>query len=101
MAARRGRKKASGNRLGVFAIGFVVVLFLCVLSVQTVQLKASQRSYQAQLEALWQQYAAEEERTTELEEYKVYVQTKQYIESAARQKLGLVNPGEILLKPNQ
>ena len=29
----------------------------------------------------------------------VYVQTKQYIEEIAKQKLGLVNPDEILLKP--
>ena len=35
----------------------------------------------------------------ELEEYRVYVQTKQYIEEIAKQKLGLVNPDEILLKP--
>ena len=38
-------------------------------------------------------------RARELEEYRVYVQTKQYIEEIAKQKLGLVNPDEILLKP--
>ena len=42
----------------------------------------------------------EESRALELEEYRVYVQTKQYIEEVAKQKLGLVKPGEILLKPN-
>ena len=43
----------------------------------------------------------EEERTKKLEEYKVYVKTKQFAEEVAKEKLGLVNPDEILLKPNQ
>ena len=33
-----------------------------------------------------------------LEEKRVYVQTKQYIEKVAKEKLGLVNPDEIILK---
>ena len=36
-----------------------------------------------------------------LEEYKVYVKTKQFAEEVAKEKLGLVNPDEILLKPNK
>ncbi len=43
----------------------------------------------------------EEERTKKLEEYKVYVKTKQFAEEVAKEKLGLVNPDEILLKPNK
>ena len=37
------------------------------------------------------QVAKEEERAKQLEEYRVYVQTKQYIEKVAKEKLGLVN----------
>ena len=48
-----------------------------------------------------QQVEAEEERARELEEYKIYVTTKQYAEEAAKEKLGLVNPDEILLKPSE
>ena len=51
------------------------------------------------VEALEKQKTEEENRARELEEYRVYVQTKQYIEEIAKQKLGLVNPDEILLKP--
>ena len=43
----------------------------------------------------------EQSRAKELEEYRVYVQTKQYVEEVAKQKLGLVKPDEILLKPSQ
>jgi len=41
----------------------------------------------------------EQKRAAELEERRVYVQTKQYIEEVAKQKLGLVKPDEVLLKP--
>ena len=43
----------------------------------------------------------EEKRTGELQEYKIYVKTKQYAEEVAKERLGLVNPDEILLKPTQ
>ena len=36
-----------------------------------------------------------------LEEHRVYVQTKEYIEKVAKEKLGLVNKDEILLKPEK
>ena len=46
--------------------------------------------------------AQEKNRANELEEYRIYVQTKQYIEEeVAKQKLGLVKPDEILLKPSK
>ena len=50
-------------------------------------------------DALVRQLEQEKTRADELEEYRVYVQTKQYIEEVAKQKLGLVKPDEILLKP--
>lgn len=99
MAAKRRKSKTGGNRLGVVAIGFVVMLLLCVLSVQTVQLKATEDEYRARQAALKQELTKEETRTEDLEEYRVYVQTKEYIESAARQRFGLVSPGEVLIKP--
>lgn len=99
MASRRRKAKMNGNRLGVFAIFSVVMLLVCVLSVHTVQLKSTQVIYQEREAALQKELAAEQARTTELEEYRVYVQTKEYIESAARQRLGLVSPGEVLIKP--
>ena len=47
------------------------------------------------------QLEAEEQRTKELQEYKIYVKTKQYAEEVAKDKLGLVYPDEILLKPTK
>lgn len=44
-------------------------------------------------------YEQESERTEKLEEEKIFVQTRQYIEEAAK-KLGFVYPDEIIFKPS-
>ena len=64
-------------------------------------LKKSDLDYQQKEPQLEAQLRDEEERTKKLEEYKVYVKTKQFAEEVAKEKLGLVNPDEILLKPNK
>ena len=67
---------------------------------RAIDLKEKDRSYSIREENLEAQVAKEEERAKQLEEYRVYVQTKQYIEKVAKEKLGLVNRNEILLKPS-
>ena len=44
--------------------------------------------------------AAEEGRAYEYQEMSRFRQTLRYIEMIAREKLGLVYPGEVILKPN-
>ena len=64
-------------------------------------IKQADLDYRQKEADLARQVQDEENRTRELEEYKIYVQTKQYAEEVAKEKLGLVNPDEILLKPRQ
>ena len=47
---------------------------------------------------LSEQIAAEEERSSEIEEYRKYTQTKKFAEEYAKEKLGLVYKDEILFK---
>ena len=98
---RRKRTDRSSNRAAVVAITVVVASLALVLGLRVNALKAKEAQYEAKEQALIEQVAAEEERAQTLEEYRVYVQTKQYIEKIAKEKLGLVNPDEILLKPNE
>ena len=46
------------------------------------------------------QIGKEEDYAAQLEEKRIYVQTKQYVEEMAREKLGLVNADELLIKAN-
>lgn len=103
MRARgRTRKKMKdrwGNRLAIIGITLVVGSLAVVVNLKSISMRKRDLEYQAREEALLSQVEKEESRSSELEEYRVYVQTKQYIEEVAKQKLGLVKPDEILLKP--
>ena len=99
--SRRKRKDRWGNRMTIIGITFVVFSLAVIVTIKGVTLKEKQREYEIRLENLQAQVDKEDDRSKKLEEYRVYVQTKQYIEEVAKQKLGLVNPDEILLKPSR
>jgi cell division protein FtsB len=103
-AAGRGPQRGSrgrwSNRMAILGITVVVFLLGAVVHFRSDAMRRKELDYQLREEQLDKQVKQEESRALELEEYRVYVQTKQYIEEVAKQKLGLVKPGEILLKPN-
>ena len=99
---RRSRLKKRdkwGNRMALTGVTVVVLSLAVVINLKNASLKGKDLEYQIREENLQEQIAEEKQRKAELEERKIYVQTKQYIEEVAKEKLGLVNPDEILLKP--
>ena len=96
---RRKKRDRWGNRMAIVGITVVVASLAVVVNLKSTSMRKKELEYQIREEALEKQKTEEENRARELEEYRVYVQTKQYIEEIAKQKLGLVNPDEILLKP--
>lgn len=86
--------------MAIIGITFVVLSLAVIVNIKEAALKDKNLQYQRRLESLKAQVEKEEERSKELEEYRIYVKTKQYIEEVAKQKLGLVKPDEILLKPS-
>ena len=96
---RRKRKERLGNRLTMIGITVVVLSMAVIANVKNTSMEKKVMEYQAKEESLMRQVESEKKRSAELEERRVYVQTKQYIEEVAKQKLGLVKPDEILLKP--
>lgn len=99
---RRSKKKKTdrwGNRMTIIGITLVVFSLGIVVNVKSASMKKRDLEYQEKEVLLQRQYDEEVTRAEELKEYEVYVQTKQYIEEVAKQKLGLVKPDEILLKP--
>ncbi len=98
---KRKKRERLGNRLALVGITFVVLSMAVVFNMRSASLEKKDFEYQMREESLRNQLAQEEQRAEKLEEQRVYVQTKQYIEKVAKEKLGLVNPDEILLKPTQ
>ena len=85
--------------MAMLGITMVVLRLAVVVNNRGTSLRQRDLEYQPKEETLAKQVALEEQRAEELEEYRIYVQTKQYVEKVAKEKLGLVNKDEILLKP--
>lgn len=98
---RKKKKDQWSNRLAILGITMVVLSLSVVVNLKNTSMRKKELDYQVREAALEQQLAQEMNRAEELEEYRIYVQTKQYIEEVAKQKLGLVRPDEILLKPSK
>lgn len=87
--------------MGMFLVTIVVLMLLVVVSINSVGLRQKRESYREREQALQEQIDAEEERAEQIEEYRKYTQTKKYVEEVAKDKLGLVNEGEIIYKPEE
>ncbi|WP_253288289.1 FtsB family cell division protein [Blautia sp. MSJ-19] len=95
---RNNKKKIANNYLGMAAIAIVVLLLLGELTFQSQSLKSRIAVYDAKAEALQQSIEEEQDRTTEIDEQKDYMQTDEYIAEVARDKLGLVKSNEIVFE---
>lgn len=77
----------------------VVVVSVSVMMVENAKkLRAQEQEFIVQEEQLQKQIDEEKERTEKLEEEKKHVKTDEYIREVARDKLGLIDPGEILFR---
>ena len=86
------------NRRSVWMISFVIILLGVVILGCGVSLKEKNKAYQAKEEELRLQIEAEKERSEEIDELKEYVETDEYIEMVAKEKLGLAFENEILFE---
>lgn len=99
MAGRRVyvRKKRQ-NRFSMTLVIMVILMLMIVVTYKRIELHEKREAYALKEEELLEQIAEEEERSTEIEEYRKYTQTKKYVEEVAKEKLGLVNENEIVFK---
>ena len=100
----RNASVAAGHTISrhTFTKGVVVVavvLLLIFLSMKTISLHETATAYRRHVAELEQDIADEEDRSEDLEEQSIYIQTLQYIEEIARERLGLVYPDEVVLVP--
>lgn len=97
MAGRRKTRNLN-SKLPLLGITLVVGVLAFAVGIRSQDLREKEQTYLMREDTLQKEIANEEQRTEDLNEKKVYVKTKQYIEEVARDKLGLVNPDEIILK---
>ena len=101
MAKRKSyRKKRSRTGDGALLVLSIVLVFVLVMGFRIKSLASSYERYETIYTAQLEQYAAEETRSAELKEMQSRGQTDEEIEKIARERLGLIKPGEILLRPD-
>ena len=98
MAGRITYRKKSQNRLSVFMAILVMLVILGAVGIRGIFLKNRLQEYDEKIEELQSSIAQEQRRAEEIEEYSKYVETNEFVEEYARDKLGLVREDEIIFK---
>ena len=80
-------------------MSMILVLLVGVLAVNAVSLRSRNAQYKKQEAELEAQIKEEKKRAKEVEAYEAYVKTDDYVKEIAEEKLGLVDPNEIIFKP--
>lgn len=92
------RRKIGYNQLGMVAIALIVFVLLVGLMIQSNTLEGRLSAYNTKAASLEEDIQAEKDRTEEIDELKEYMQTDEYAEEIAREKLGLVKENEIVFQ---
>ncbi len=84
-------------------IGITAVIILVAGSIYTdeKEMRAQEKAYIEREATLTREIEEEEQRTKTLNERKKFVATNQYIQEVAKEKLGLLNPDEVLIKAKE
>lgn len=85
----------------MLSITFVVAILFIAMMTQSISVEKQLSQYQQELEELDNKMAEETERTKEIDDMKEYMETDEYAEEVARDKLGLVKDNEIVFKEQE
>ncbi len=98
----KGKKKkpSRSNRWGMCTIAAIVAVMIVGLLVQSNSLRIKNEQYEEQKAELEQQIQDEEVRAEEIQVLGEYVNSDEYIEKLAREKLGLVYKDEVVYRPS-
>lgn len=90
--------KISNNRLGMAVIAGITLMVLGYTATESQSLEKRLAYYNARAASLEESIEAEKARTEEIEEKKKYMETDEYVEEVARNRLGLVKDNEIVFE---
>ena len=94
-------EKQRKNIAGMVTISIVVACMIISLLLQRKEINDSIKSYSARYEMLQDSIEEEKEHVKEIEKLKEYMQTDEYVEEIAREKLGLAKDNETVFKKEQ
>lgn len=91
-------RKKGQNRLAMGMIAVVVVILIVVVAISSDSLKQEKAELDQREQELQEQIAEQENYSIELDELEKYMQTDEFVEETAKEKLGLVYEDELIFK---
>lgn len=101
MKRRRERVVRRQSKLMLLMIALVAAVVIASCAVKTVSLQEREQQLAVTESSLDGQIEDAYALGTELDAQRAYMKSDKYIEEEARDKLGLVKPGEIIIKPRE
>lgn len=104
---KRRRKKARAgvhtrqNKYTMIGISLIVCMLFGVLLYQGNSIQERIDSNEEKMDQIAEQIEEQQQRTKEIDELEEYMQTDEYIEKAAQEKLGLLKENEIIFKAEE
>jgi cell division protein FtsB len=98
MALEKSAKHNEQNKLSMGLAAVVVGILIVVIMVACFGLYQRLVKNRERISELQSEIVKEEQRAEDIEEYRKYTETREYIEEVAREKLGLVYEGEVIFK---
>lgn len=86
------------NELNMWLAALVVGILIIVIMVACFGLFQKLQNNNSRIDELNSQIRTEKQRSEDIEEFRKYTETREYIEEIAREKLGLVYEGEVIFK---
>ncbi len=96
--ARSRRKGISSTHGAMFVITFVALAMLAVMLIRGYTLQSKIDANTQKMQELQELISSEEERTAEIEALEEYMQSDEYVEQEAKERLGFVKESEIIFK---
>ena len=101
MAKNNGKRmpafrRNTHNRMSMALIAVAVIVMTIIVGYSVYNMKIELNENKEKIESLNKDIAKEEKRKEEIEEYKEYTETDEFVEDTAREKLGLVYEDEVV-----
>jgi cell division protein DivIC len=98
---RRESAKSRKNKAAMCCISFVVTMLLAVLLFEGHSMKMKIHANEERTAKLEKQIEKENKRTDDINSLSDYMQSDEYLEKSAKEKLGLVKENEIIFKESK
>lgn len=95
------KRRRRSKRRETLIIASVVLVLVVIVSVYTAELRRKEAQNESIAAALEEQIEGESERAEELADRGLFMKTVDFIRKIARERLGLVDPGESVIRPDE